>query len=178
MKPSKSALLAILLGFLSVLGSHSATALANDREQPIYIESDRAVRNDKKGVTVYQGSVKMEQGSMRIQADKVTIHSIDNKISRIIATGQPARYQQQPSPEKKPVVAEGNTIKYEIDTEHLVLLSNASIVQEGTTMSGERIDYDIAQSLMRAAGNTKSGNQRIQMVITPSGEAKTDTQGE
>lgn len=168
MKPFKPAFLAILLGLASVMSSVSSMALTSDRDQPIYIESDRAERDDKKGITIYQGRVKMEQGSMQIHADKVTIHSTDNKINRIIATGNPARYQQQPSPNKKPVVAEGGTIRYEIDAEHLLLLSNAFIAQEGTTMSGERIDYDIAQSLMRAAGS----DQRIQMVITP--ESETD----
>lgn len=177
MKPFNPIFLSVLLGLGAILGSQSLLALASDREQPIYIESDSAERNEKIGITVYQGKVKMDQGSLRILADKITIHSIDNKISKIVAIGSPAHYQQQPSQDKQLVIAEGGSIKYEISTERLELLTNASIVQEGTTLTGDRIDYDMAKSLVKAAGNASSANQRIQMVIPPSKtETKTETE--
>ena len=166
MKPSKP-LLPLLLGLLLLGVAEGALALASDRQQSIYIESDRAERNENNGVTVYQGKVKMEQGTLRIDADKITIHSVDNRISKIVAIGQPARYQQRPSPERELVIAEGGTIKYLIRPERLELIKNASIQQEGTTLSGERIDYDIAKALVKAGGDPNSSQPRIQMIIPP-----------
>jgi len=167
MKPFKLFLFSVCASLFASANSSPSYALASDREQPIYIESDSAERDDKKGITTYQGKVKMDQGSMRIVADKITIHSVDNRVHMIVATGKPARYQQKPSPDKELVVAEGGTIRYEIDPERLELVKNASIMQEGTTMSGDRIDYNITESLVKAAGDAHSSNQRIKMVIPP-----------
>lgn len=156
---------------VAVIGSLSPSlwALASDKQQPIHISSDKAERNEKKGVTIYEGAVQMDQGTLRIKADKVVIHSVNNEIAKIIATGKPAHYQQKPSPEKQLVVAKGDTIEYMIDVEKLHLINNASLRQnDGTTMTGKRIDYNIKESLVKAQSNkTNSKDDRIHMVIQP-----------
>ncbi len=162
---SQRIILAVLIGSLSP----ALWALASDKQQPIHISSDKAERNEKKGVTIYEGAVQMDQGTLRIKADKVVIHSINNEIAKIIATGKPAHYQQKPSPEKQLVVAKGDTIEYMIDVEKLHLINNASLRQnDGTTMTGKRIDYNIKESLVKAQSTqTNSKNDRIHMVIQP-----------
>ncbi|BFM17421.1 lipopolysaccharide transport periplasmic protein LptA [Maricurvus nonylphenolicus] len=150
-----------------LLTSSLCFGLASDRDQPIYIESDSAERNEKDGITIYRGKVKMDQGTLRILADKVTIHSIDNQVTKIIAVGKPAHYQQKPSPEKETVIAKGNTIEYFIDQEKLHLINDASLKQEGSTMTGKRINYDIKASQVKASGGSRTSKQRIQMVIPP-----------
>lgn len=164
-KLSISVILMSLLGGLSPL----LWALASDKQQPIHISSDKAERNEKKGVTTYEGAVQMDQGTLRIKADKVVIHSVNNEIAKIIATGKPAHYQQKPSPEKQMVIAKGDTIEYMIEIEKLHLINNASLRQnDGTTMTGKRIDYNIKESLVKAQSNkTDSKNDRIHMVIQP-----------
>lgn len=143
-------------------------ALPSDRQQPITIKSDRAERDEKNGTTLYQGSVIMEQGSMRIEADEVIIHNAKKKVSLVIATGLPARYQQKISATKPPVIATGNTIEYQIEGQTLTLLGNASVEQEGSRLSGQRINYDLAQALVTAGSDANSQPERIQMVIPPS----------
>jgi lipopolysaccharide export system protein LptA len=157
----------LMISAILMLTSLQCLALASDRDQPIYIESDSAERNEKDGITIYRGKVKMDQGTLRILADKVTIHSIDNQVSKIIAVGKPAHYQQKPSPEKQTVIAKGDTIEYMIDQEKIYLINNASLKQEGTTMTGKRINYDIKASQVKAVGGNRSSKQRIQMVIPP-----------
>ncbi len=166
---SKSIALHGIIALLITSFSSTLWALASDREQPIHISSDSAERNEKKGITIYTGSVQMDQGTLRINADKVVIHSIDNEIEKIVATGQPAKYQQKPSPEKQMVVAKGDTIEYMPENEKLFLINNASLRQnDGTTMTGKRIDYDIKQSLVKAKGNkSNTKDERIHMVIQP-----------
>lgn len=151
-------------------------ALASDKSQPIYISSDRAERNEKLGVTTYTGSVEMNQGTLQIHADKVVIHSINNEITRIIATGSPAEYQQKPAEDKQLVIARGNKIEYLLDTEKLHLTGNASLRQgDGTMLTGKLINYDTKESVVRAEGNTNSSApERIHMVIPP--KAKADPQ--
>ncbi len=162
-----------LLTVLTLLGSFSQhlLALASDKQQPIHISSDRAERDEKKGITTYSGSVQMDQGSLRIMADKVVIHSVENEISKIVATGAPATYQQKPSPEKPLVVAKGNTIEYRLNDEQLFLINNASLRQnDGTTLTGKRINYDMKASVVKAEGNNNTQSDRIHMVIPPKSE--------
>lgn len=152
-----------LLLLLASLGSMTAQALPGDREQPIRIQSDTAERNEKSGETTYRGQVEMTQGSLRIEADSITIHSNDKKVTHIIAMGNPAHYQQQPEADKAMVKATGNTIKYFVDTEKLHLIEQASIDQDGAIMKGERIDYDIQSALLKAGETNKP--TRVEMVI-------------
>ena len=161
-------LASILLCAVSATASNALWALASDREQPIYISSDRAERNEKAGTTIYSGSVQMDQGSMRILADTVVIHSIDNDVDRIIATGTPAHYQQQPAPDKQVVTARGERIEYLLSEDMLHLINNASLTQaDGTTMSGQRIDYNIKESVAKAEGNSNTEGERVHIVIQP-----------
>lgn len=157
-----------------VLGGFSSTLLAleSDREQPIHISSDTAERNEKKGITTYLGSVQMDQGTMRITADKVVIYSVNNEISRVIATGNRAVYQQIPEPDKEMVIAKGLTIEYMLDTEKLHITENASLRQgDGTTLTGKQIDYDMKTSVVKAQGNKSTTNpDRIHMTIPPKSE--------
>ncbi len=143
-----------------------ASALPSDRQQPILIESDRAQHNDKTGVTVYQGSVVITQGTIRIKADKVSVNAVGNKVTKIVCTGKPAHYQQQPRPDAELVTARANTIEYHLSKNAITLLGAASLEQEGSTLKGERINYDLQAELVEATGST-TGNQRIQMVIPP-----------
>ena len=168
MNPKSFALNALLTVVISTL-SAPLWALASDKEQPIHISSDSAERNEKKGITIYTGSVQMEQGTLRIDADKVVIHSVNNEISKIVATGKPAEYRQKPSPQKQMVIAKGDTIEYMLDVEKLFLINNASLRQnDGTIMTGKRIDYDIKESLVKAeSSKTNTKNDRIHMVIQP-----------
>ncbi len=154
-------LLAILWGWPQLV-----LALPSDRQKPIVIESDRAQHNDKTGVTVYQGSVVITQGTIRIRADKVSVNSMGNKVTKIVCTGKPAHYQQQPRPDAKLVTARANTIEYHLSKDAITLLGAASLEQEGSTLKGERINYDLQAELVEATGSA-TGNRRIQMVIPP-----------
>lgn len=139
---------------------------ANDVEQVIHIESDRAELDEKLGTTIYSGDVSMTQGSMKIVADVVTIHSANEKVTKIIALGSPATYSQIDNLGKS-VSASAVHIEYTVTDEQLVLKNDAVIQQQdGTTMTGQRISYDIANTIVRADSDADS-NRRIQMVIPP-----------
>lgn len=143
-------------------------ALPDDRDQPIYIQSDMAERDERRGLTIYTGDVEIDQGSLHISAGQVRIRTESDEVSQIIATGEPARMHQQPEPNKEPVYARGNSITYNVEQEILTLVGNASVVQDGTTVKGEKITYFIREQRVKAlSGESDSGRQRVQMVIPP-----------
>lgn len=144
--------------------SATAFGLASDRNESITIVADRAERDEQQGTTTYAGNVVMEQGSMRIDAEKVVIYNDKNKVTMIVASGKPARYQQKPSAKEGLVVAEAFRLEYNIAQETLHLINSALLKQEGTSLSGNRIDYDVKQSVVKAGGDEQR-QERVKMVI-------------
>jgi len=166
----KSKTLAYLISAAASVLCQQSLALPEDTRQPILVNADSAQIDKKTGVTVYKGNVILHQGTMKILADTVTIYSEEKKINKIIATGDDnqAQYQQQPSHEKQDelVVAKADTIEYMVGNKTLHLLDNAYLLQDGATMKGYRIDYDLRASVAKASGQgPNSKSERIQVVI-------------
>jgi lipopolysaccharide export system protein LptA len=163
-----------LLCLLGVFLTTTALALPSDRQATITVEADRAQINEKTGITDYQGSVIIKQGSLLIEADQVTIYSTDGQASKIVCIGKPAHYQQQPKPEDGLVNARADTIEYYLDSETITLIKNASLEQQGSTLKGDHINYDLKAELVEARGSDNS-QQRVHMVI-PASHPSTDEQ--
>jgi lipopolysaccharide export system protein LptA len=141
-------------------------ALPGDREQPIAVEADRAVRDEKAGETVYSGDVRLVQGSMVIEAAVLTIYHSRDLAERVVATGEPARMQQQPEVDEAVIHASARRITYFTAEERVLLEEAAEVEQDGATVRGERIDYLIREQLVRADASD-SGGERVQVVIPP-----------
>lgn len=157
--------LARLCAALLLLLPAWALALAEDSGQPIRVEANSASRDDNKGILTYTGAVVIDQGSLHIEADKVTVHFTDGEVARIVCEGEPARYRQQPQPDEPPVTANARTIDYRMAEELLVLTGAARIEQQGSILEGEHVTYDITREQIRARGDET--NRRIRMVIPP-----------
>lgn len=165
-----------LINFLFVIAafllSSLAVALPNDREQPIHISANSAEIDDSKGISIYRGKVNMTQGSIKLKAEQIIIHSDAQGISKLIATGAPAHFQQLPETDKQMMHAFGETIEYYIAEERIELKKQAKLEQEQNIFTGERIDYDIKQRLVNAYGSgsktrTTSDDTRVNLVIQP-----------
>lgn len=150
--------------------STPAHALPSDKEQPIHISANSAQLDRKQRTATYIGEVKLKQGTLEISADKITIHTNSNdKVEKMEAHGKPARYQQKPAENQATITAQANSIRYTLTNEQLLLLENAFLEQEnGASISGNRIDYDIRKEIMKAAGNNDAQQpQRIEIIIPP-----------
>jgi|SRR5690554_2936474 lipopolysaccharide transport periplasmic protein LptA len=148
----------------------AAHALPSDKEQPIHISANSAQLDRKQRTATYTGDVKLKQGTLEISADRITIHTNNNdKVEKMEAHGSPARYQQKPAENQATITAQANSIRYTLTNEHLLLLENAFLEQEnGASISGNRIDYDIRKEIMKAAGKKDAQQpQRIEIVIPP-----------
>ncbi|MFP5414679.1 MAG: lipopolysaccharide transport periplasmic protein LptA [Gammaproteobacteria bacterium] len=173
--PNKFLCHALLLAFLALAPAATSWALPGDRQQPMYVESDSASRDDRSGVTTYIGSVRVDQGSMHIEADKVTVYMAagGKDVDRIVCEGKPATYRQQPKPDAEIAKAHAEVIEYQVAKDFIVLTRAARLEQGGSILEGERITYDIAKDQMQARGGENNG--RIRMVIPPQQPSATPT---
>jgi len=161
---------------VAALASTNTYALPSDRLQETHASAETVVFDQKKGLATYTGAVKVQQGSLVVTADEIIIETnTDGSVKRMIATGKPAQFQQQPEENQGVITASATKITYTPDKKHLLLVENASLEQDGAVMSGPQIDYDLVKEVMRAAGNGNGGTgQRIEIVIPPKPEASAE----
>jgi len=149
-------------------------ALPDDSKQKLEIVADSNAFDFKTRTTTFYGSVVFTQGSLKINADKLIYYGdydTDNPEStdKIVATGYPARFQQTPRVDQAPITAIANRLEYAVKAETLFLINNASLDQDGSSLSGNRIEYDVKNALVKASGKsqTTGENGRVRMVIPP-----------
>lgn len=150
--------------------SNAATATPIDKDKPVTIEANSAQLDDKSGLSIYSGNVSITQGSLHITADKVTAYHKKDGISKIVAEGNPARYEQTANSKDGIVNASANTINYLTDENKIVLAGDATLEQQGNTVQGQHITYDMKRKIGNAGNSTKTSTQengRVKMVFQP-----------
>ena len=158
-------LAALLLLLSAGLG---ANALSTDREQPIHIEADWAEADDAQRTSVYKGDVLITQGSLRITGDTVTIYyNASRDLTRMVAVGQPARFQQLPDGETEYQRAEATQMEYLAAEDRVVLSGNARSWQGKDALSGDRIVFDTVDGRILVQGEAPEKPQRVRITITP-----------
>jgi len=165
----------LLLSFIS----SAALALPEDWQQEMTIVSDRAEIDRKTGIVIYEGSVVLTQGTLKLEAERLTLIRNDDALEKAVAEGNPARYQQQMSEEKPLTTAEGSRIDYFASEREVRIKGNAKLEQEGNLFTGDLLTYDMTAETVKASGGTTtetpasdaessdSAPGRIKMVIQP-----------
>lgn len=159
---------------LIIMASANAVGLESDAEAEITIKSDRAEFDKQEGVAIYIGNVILEQGTLLIKADQITLYSNNQqKLTKSVAVGKPAHYQQLMEGDEGPTKAQGHTITYLAEEKIITLLDEAILEQEGSSFSGSKIIYDIKNENIKAQGNADDQKDgRIKMTIQPAKTAE------
>ncbi|OUS41318.1 lipopolysaccharide transport periplasmic protein LptA [Oleispira antarctica] len=166
----------ILSIFVSMLTSFHAYALESDASEEIIIQSNSAEFDRKAGTAIYIGDVVLDQGTLKITADRITLYSNEQKkLTKAVAIGEPAHLQQQMENEKGLTKARGKTITYRTLDKEITLLDDAILEQEGHVFTGETIVYNMLNENVSAKGGTQteldpSGEKkptRVKMIIQP-----------
>ncbi len=163
MNPLSSLLLGLLLG----LAALPAWPLASDRNQPIRIESDRLEIDESRRQSSYSGNVLLQQGSLRIQADRIRfIFDDNNDLVRLEIEGRPARLEQT-GDDGQPLTGQARNIVYRMRKSLLELSGEARLQNGKDRIESERIRFDIDSNALEAGDPQAKENGRVRMVIQP-----------
>lgn len=153
----------LLMGSLLV---SNAWAEKRDRDQPIEILADEGSLDQAKQETIFTGNVEITQGSLRMDAAKVTVNRYEDGTQKMKATGSPVHFKQKLEGKNEWVKGRGNTVTYDSKTGQVVLTSNARVEREGDVVNGDVITYNTNTEVYTAKrGNTKG---RVSVVLQPS----------
>jgi lipopolysaccharide export system protein LptA len=159
----KSGMICLVL-LLTVWGQ--GYALESDKDQPMHLEADSLSIDEASGVVLYEGSVEITQGSLKIWADRLWIHRREGKTEKIISEGSPVRFRQLPGKGDEEVRGEARRVEIHAQRDELLLIDDALLEQGSNRFSSDRIIYNREKAMVKA-GSSAQGKQRVQVVIEP-----------
>ncbi|MDE3946055.1 lipopolysaccharide transport periplasmic protein LptA [Glaesserella parasuis] len=141
----------------------SVKALETDRNMPIKIDSGSQSLDMERNIVTFSDNVVVTQGSIKLNAEKVTIIRRDTQKELIEAFGTPVVFQQTLHNEKI-VTGTANSVHYDLDSEFLILRGNAELKQLDSAIKAEKITYDVKKQNLKATSNDR---QRVKTVLIP-----------
>ena len=160
----------LLVFFVSVyisVFSGISSSLSSDAQQPILLESDSAKWDDKTSTSVYRGNVKLNQGSLEITGDVLTVYAPGKKVKYMRAEGKRCTYRQI-NDEGKLITAVAKKIEHFIGQEKIILTNNAVLTQGEDKVASNKIIYFTKNQEVSAG--TKGKNSGVRMTLVPKNE--------
>ncbi|MDR8522305.1 MULTISPECIES: lipopolysaccharide transport periplasmic protein LptA [Shewanella] len=155
----------ILAGLFCLL-SFNTIAKVNDLEQEVKIAAASQEADIKNNQVIFFGPVEVTQGSIKMNADELRVFSKADKSGKtLVATGKPATYTQTMD-DGRPATASAKEIRYELATRTLTLVGDATLEQDGSQVTGNRIRYNISKQQL-IAESTGQGDDRVITIIQP-----------
>ncbi|WP_260261565.1 lipopolysaccharide transport periplasmic protein LptA [Vibrio intestinalis] len=149
-----------------LFASTQAMALSTDRDQPVHIYSDTQQLDMQSNQVTFAGDVKLKQGSIAINADKVIVtrSKADGSIQKIEGYGDLATFSQL-TDDGKTLYGEAKELYYEVSVDQLTMIDEAMLSQDDSEIRGPKIRYKISSQKLIADGKQKG--DRVSTVLQP-----------
>jgi lipopolysaccharide export system protein LptA len=145
-----------------------ASALDDDREQPLRINARHVELDQRTGLALYRGDVIVTQGSLEIRAERLEVHARAGRAERLRAWGTPARVRMRPQGETEDVRLFALQIDYRVDARVAELTGEAIIEQGPNRFLAPRARFDLANQSAEAGGAPGAeGGGRVSAVYHP-----------
>ncbi len=147
-------------------------ALDSDRNEPIEVEADRLEVRELENVSIYEGNVRLVQGSLKIDSDRMVIHfDEENELTLMEMTGKPAKFRQLDN-DRRQIYGEAEQIDYSDADSLLIMRKSAYLDHAGDVIRSDLIRVNTATNNIEA-GSTES-EDRVKMIIKPRKETPAD----
>ncbi len=153
----------LLLAFtIALCISNTVFARSDDSEKPIHITADTAELNEKSGISIYRGDVKMVQGTTILHGDIITVYTANNEVEKMISVGDLATYEEITDDGDK-VYAESEEMIHNSAENKVELFRRGKITQVGNIIRSDYILYLTEEGVI----DTGTKKDRIEMIIQP-----------
>ncbi len=114
----------------------------------------------------FRGNVKITVEQGQLFSDDAQITFVNNVLSKAVANGKPATFEQSVAKTGKPAKGHAETIDYDA-AKHLVrFLKDAYLTNGDHEITGQSLKYDVlAQKVI--AEEAEQNSQRVRITITP-----------
>lgn len=140
----------------------NAFARTDDAEKPIHITADTAELNEKSGISIYRGDVKMVQGTTILHGDIITVYTANDEVEKMVSVGNLATYEEI-TDDGDTVYAESEEMIYNSADKKIELFRRGKITQVGNVIRSDYILYLTEEGLI----DTGTKKDRIEITIQP-----------
>jgi lipopolysaccharide export system protein LptA len=117
-------------------------------------------------VWVFRGNVKITMDQGQLTSDDAQITFTNKVLTKAVADGKPAEFEQHIAKTGKVVHGHADTIDYDIAKDQIHLSKNAYLTNGDNEIRDESLKYNIlAQTIV--AEEAEQGSQRVHIIITP-----------
>lgn len=134
------------------------TLQAQTQTLPIELNADHGEYDVQKGIATYTGNVKISQGAMTLQGDKITIRLNNNQVEHIEAWGNLATFHYQPKQDPA-IDGEGQHLIYDLESATITIDKQAHVRQGEHHTQGERLTYHLKKEIVQGS--------RVHMTFQP-----------
>ncbi|MGD0504049.1 MAG: lipopolysaccharide transport periplasmic protein LptA [Steroidobacteraceae bacterium] len=117
-------------------------------------------------VWIFRGNVKIIMDQGQLSADDAQVSFIKKLLSKAVANGKPAQFQQRIEKTGKTALGHADTIDYDASKGIVRLTKDAWLSDGQNEVRGESLKYNVvAQTIVADAA--EQGSQRVHIIITP-----------
>ena len=170
----------LLLGLALLAFALPACADKTDRDKPIHLEADRVNIDDQQQISIFEGTVRLSQGTLLIQADKIVVQQDKRGFTLCTATGKLASFRQRHEGTDEYMEGYGERIEYDTRAEKVDFFSRARVKREQDDVQGAHISYNTKTEVFQVIGkvgmdpDSPTGG-RVRAVIQPRNTDATET---
>ena len=162
------------LAALLALFAHTSLAERSDRDKPVNLESDTVEVNDLTKVSVYQGNVRLTQGTLLITGSKLVVTQDDAGFSKSTAFGNPTYFKQKRDGMDELTEGWAQRLEYDAKRDKVEMFTQARIKRGQDEVRGNYIAYDGQTESYRVLGGKEASTEynpkgRVRAVIQPKG---------
>ncbi len=175
---SRSPINATICGLLLLAWSNLLHAENADRDNPIHLESDRVLVDDIKQMSVFEGAVRLTQGTILIQAEKIVLTQDKQGFKHCTATGKLASFRQKHEGTDEYMEGYGERIEYDTRAETVDFYVQARVKRDQDDVKGDHIEYSTRTEVFQVFGDPNQSSDptkgRVHAVIQPKSQETPD----
>ena len=155
-----------------IVAALPAAAERGDREKKIAVVADRWSGDENNKTTTFEGNVIVTQGTMRMTANKVTVHEDKDRHKFYVANGAPVMFRQKRDNVDEWIEGFAERAEFDDRNDLLKLYDRARVKRNNDEITADQISYDMKREIAEATGapaGTKapSGGGRVKVIIDP-----------
>ncbi|MBL4645322.1 MAG: lipopolysaccharide transport periplasmic protein LptA [Rhizobiales bacterium] len=146
--------------------SEAFSGLSASSRDPIEIEADELVVQDRNKTAVFRGNVRLVQGPTTLRASSITVYysgkasGATQKISKVEARG-PIKVTSRDQ------TARGDKATFMMDSQVLTLVGHVILTKGGNELRGERLTVNLKTGESKIESPNSSSGGRVRGVFLP-----------
>jgi len=141
-----------------------------DHDKPILLESNQMLIDDIHKTSTFTGNVRLAQGTLLIQADKIELITLKDGSQQAIAHGNTASFRQKREGLEEYMEGYGERIEYDSSSGTVDFHGQARVKRKLDEVRGDHITYNMNAETFHVSGDVNSDQDttpRVRAVLQP-----------